>query len=444
MDADEKLTALKKAYADIILSISKEAAARVMSSERKSVRYQHELKVTKDEGLRMLLRLKQMLDSQIRESQATSLNQQKKIDELEAQLQEAEDIVSDLRGELQEVQAELARVKNKNSHHAEGPIDAYSSEIQLANTNIYSYQSVDFLPPIEPSVATHVSTPCPTRDLPSIILRGKETGLCRNGCTQRIRACDRNLLDRDLSLPEENAEMKDKKNGKEKLDNKLSADIKLDGFDSFLMKRKRAVRQRKTIIPLDSKKSHISEEGARFDGNPSDTCARLSPDKDLRQTQMGYDKISVNERNLVEISSIEEMDSGKVDGPSSGLQLNPSEGNKGLLGRPVRERDFKYTFQRKRKKQALSKSEGNGSLETGKITVNEKSGDLKAEEPKRSLSMESAWDSRRLAQVARQTLIFVREQVVLKAAISFFQIQITMESEGETVYSSNCGKGVTR
>ncbi|KAL6549361.1 hypothetical protein OROHE_008478 [Orobanche hederae] len=424
MDADEKLTALKKAYADIILSISKEAAARVMSSERKSVRYQHELKVTKDEGLRMLLRLKQMLDSQIRESQATSLNQQKKIDELEAQLQEAEDIVSDLRGELQEVQAELARVKNKNSHHTEGPIDAYSSEIQLANTNVYSYQSVDFLPPVEPSVATHVSTPCPTRDLPSIILRGKETGLCRNGCTQRIRACDRNLLDRDLSLPEENAEMKDKKNGKEKeikLDNKLSADIKLDGFDSFLMKRKRAVRQRKTIIPLDSKKSHISKVGARFDGNPSDTCARLSPDKDLRQTQMGCDKISVNE-NLVEISSVkamkEEMDSGKVDGPSSGLQLNPSEGNKGLLGRPVRERDFKYTFQRKRKKQALSKSEGNGSLETGKKTVNEKSGDLKAEEPKRSLSMESAWDSRRLAQVARQTLIFVREQVVLKAAIS--------------------------
>ncbi|KAL6541935.1 hypothetical protein OROGR_011421 [Orobanche gracilis] len=346
----------------------------------------------------------------ISESQATSVNQQKKIDELEAQLQEAEDIVSDLRGELQEVQAELARVKNKNSHHVEGPVDAYSSEIQLANTNIYSYQSVDFLPPIEPSVATRVSTPCPTRDLPSIILRGKETRLCINGCTQRIRACDRNLVDRDLSLPEENAEMKDKNNGKEKenkLESKLSTDIKFDGFDSFLMKRKRAVRQRKTIIPLDGKKSHVSKEGISSDGNPSYTCARLSPDKDLRQTQMGCGKIPVNERNLVEISSItamkEEMDGGKVDGPSSGLQLNSSEGNKGLLGRPVRERDFKYTFQRKRKKQTLSKSEGNGSLETGKKTVNEKSGDLKAEEPKRSLSMEPARDSRRLAQVARQS-----------------------------------------
>ncbi|KAL6509595.1 hypothetical protein OROGR_022905 [Orobanche gracilis] len=414
MDAVEKwwskLTALKKAYADIILSISKEAAERVMSSERKSVRYQHELKVTKDEGLRMLLRLKQMMDSQISKSQAISLNEQKKIDELEAQLQEAEDIVSDLRGELQELRAELTRVKNKNSHHPEGPVDSYSSEIQSANINIYPYQSFGFLPPSEPSVATHVTTPYPTRDLPSIILRGKETGLCRNGCTQRIHACDRNLLNRDLSLPKENAEMKDKKNDKEKeikLENKLSADIKLDGFDSFHMKRKRAVRQRKTIIPLDGKKSHISKDGARSDGNPSDTCARLSPDKDLRQTKMECEKISVNDRNLVEISGVmtlkEEIDGGKLNGASSGLELNSFEGNKGLLGRPVRERDFKYTFQRKRKRQTLSKAEGNGSFETEKKTVNEKSGDLEAEEPKRTSSMESALDSRRLAQVARQS-----------------------------------------
>lgn len=62
----QKLLALKKAYADIILGISKEAAARVLASEKKSARYQYELKVAKEDGLQMLLRLKKMMDSQVK------------------------------------------------------------------------------------------------------------------------------------------------------------------------------------------------------------------------------------------------------------------------------------------------------------------------------------------------------------------------------------------
>jgi len=62
---DQKLTALKKAYADIILNTAKEAAARIMVSERKASRFQQELVSTKDEALRMLLRLKQMFDSKV-------------------------------------------------------------------------------------------------------------------------------------------------------------------------------------------------------------------------------------------------------------------------------------------------------------------------------------------------------------------------------------------
>lgn len=62
----QKLTALKKAYADIILNTAKEAAARIMVSERKAQRYQRELFAAKDESLRMLLRLKQMLDSKVK------------------------------------------------------------------------------------------------------------------------------------------------------------------------------------------------------------------------------------------------------------------------------------------------------------------------------------------------------------------------------------------
>lgn len=61
----QKLMGLKKAYADVILGISKEAAARVMASENKSLRYQHELKATKEEGVRILIRLKHMMDTQV-------------------------------------------------------------------------------------------------------------------------------------------------------------------------------------------------------------------------------------------------------------------------------------------------------------------------------------------------------------------------------------------
>ncbi|RVX08808.1 hypothetical protein CK203_010863 [Vitis vinifera] len=60
----QKMMALKKAYAEIILNTSKEAAARIMASERKALRFQQDLCCLKDEALRMLLRLRQMIDFQ--------------------------------------------------------------------------------------------------------------------------------------------------------------------------------------------------------------------------------------------------------------------------------------------------------------------------------------------------------------------------------------------
>ncbi|TYI89431.1 hypothetical protein E1A91_D03G056400v1 [Gossypium mustelinum] len=50
----------------------------------------------------------------VNEAEMMSLNQQKRIEELEAQLREAEDIVRDLRAELREVQDELEKL-TKNS-----------------------------------------------------------------------------------------------------------------------------------------------------------------------------------------------------------------------------------------------------------------------------------------------------------------------------------------
>ena len=61
----QKMVALKKAYADIILNTAKEAAARIMVSERKALRFQQDLSATKDEALWILVCLKQMMDSKV-------------------------------------------------------------------------------------------------------------------------------------------------------------------------------------------------------------------------------------------------------------------------------------------------------------------------------------------------------------------------------------------
>lgn len=56
---------MKKAYAETILNTAKEAAARVMITERKARGYQQELASVRDEALRACLRLKQIYDSKV-------------------------------------------------------------------------------------------------------------------------------------------------------------------------------------------------------------------------------------------------------------------------------------------------------------------------------------------------------------------------------------------
>ncbi|KAM3381000.1 hypothetical protein P3S68_006573 [Capsicum galapagoense] len=291
MDSDERMTALKRAYADIILNTAKEAAERIMSSEKKAIRYKHELKVAKEEAVGMLLRLKQMMDSKIREAELTSLSQQRKIDELEAQLQEAEDIVSDLRIELSDVQDELERVTSCKENgvqnleevntappgepHEENivvlPLASQEESVTISNTEIMNmkqktqgYQSCSNMVQIgKPNIAGP--------DLPSIILRNKVPELYRNGCTQRIRACEGNLLDGDLSVSKgvekirnENGDGFDEGEGIDlapinKVDNVVNSQENIQPADdllsnwhllkSVLRKRRRAMRNRKADYP---------------------------------------------------------------------------------------------------------------------------------------------------------------------------------------------------
>ncbi|KAF8096685.1 hypothetical protein N665_0303s0010 [Sinapis alba] len=111
MEESHKTTALKKAYAEIILNTAKESAATVMLSDRKSARFRHDLSETKEEALRLLVRLKHMIDAKTIEADVISSNQQRHIDVLEAQLHEAEDIITDLRSEVRWVRDRLEKAK---------------------------------------------------------------------------------------------------------------------------------------------------------------------------------------------------------------------------------------------------------------------------------------------------------------------------------------------
>ncbi|OWM65357.1 hypothetical protein CDL15_Pgr008947 [Punica granatum] len=184
----EKLTALKKAYAEIILNTTKEAAVRILESERKATRFQQELSSVKEESLRMLMRMKQMLDAKDNEATVVCMSQQKKIEELEAQLEEAEDIVKELREELREVQAELEQVNTAQSQvEQRGELVAVSDAWTLCSDGPYNGSN-------DCSTNNSCKGDCyfQNPDFPSIIRRCKEPKLHRNGCTQRIRACEGN------------------------------------------------------------------------------------------------------------------------------------------------------------------------------------------------------------------------------------------------------------
>ncbi|KAL6175589.1 hypothetical protein ACLB2K_052228 [Fragaria x ananassa] len=224
MDQAEKLTALKKAYADIILDTAKEAAARVMVSEKRAVRLQREILYTKEEALRMLLRLKRTYDSKVGEAEMKSMSQQGKIDELEAQLQEAEDIVSDLRGELSVVQDRLEKAKKRRALERQNlEVDTAVQENMSQDGQCFPDMITSQLNPQADVVATngkksnwngtYEGSKCYIEsdslkdhncvhdpDFASIVMRSKEPESYRNGCTQRIRAFERYLFDEKLSL----------------------------------------------------------------------------------------------------------------------------------------------------------------------------------------------------------------------------------------------------
>ncbi|KAL9257568.1 hypothetical protein AKJ16_DCAP06546 [Drosera capensis] len=217
MDESERMTALKRVYADMMLDTAREAAGRVMGAERRVRVVEYELKETKEEAVRVLVRTKWMIDSNRREAEIRSQIQQRKIEELEAQLQEAQDIVGDLRLELGEAQCELERLAKYQRRPMEEivPVDevVHSEECEMQENDVKEWGFT--CSPREDNdevVTTNVSALNAITDAndhldvlsgDDFYVRTTEPELYKNGCTQRIRASDGNLLNGHRPLDEE-------------------------------------------------------------------------------------------------------------------------------------------------------------------------------------------------------------------------------------------------
>lgn len=153
----------------------------------------------------------------------TSLSQREKIEELEAQLNEAEDVIADLRIELKQLQGALEKVKRNQVRSLNGRVkkeDASShgnaaadpirpslsnSEFETVTTSEMKNAPLNQSVSVDKSCSTAKGTEQPSVSLPDngnahnsdfacILMRSKEPELYRNGFTQRIRAFEKNLL----------------------------------------------------------------------------------------------------------------------------------------------------------------------------------------------------------------------------------------------------------
>ncbi|KAJ8492828.1 hypothetical protein OPV22_014549 [Ensete ventricosum] len=210
----ERMAALKRAFADVILNTAKESAARILASDRRVLQLQQSMSLAREESLDMLLRLKSIMDSKINELEKSNLSHVRKIQELEVQLGEAKGTIDFLRYELKRLNSELDQRMDIQAEFPDGKSTGHNAtsekynckeNIHNSDSHLYSKRGAKSIPnsdccfkgmtqdePLNNLIA--VDNYAGNPDLASIILSNKEPEPYRNGCTQRIHAFERNQV----------------------------------------------------------------------------------------------------------------------------------------------------------------------------------------------------------------------------------------------------------
>ncbi|KAG0471870.1 hypothetical protein HPP92_016416 [Vanilla planifolia] len=199
-EESEKMAALKRAYADIILNTVKESAARVLAAERRVLSFQQYLSEAKEEAVATMLRLKAIMESKIREAEKAVLCQARKAEELELQLGEAEDTIVDLREELKRVREELKMVKDGSIQQSSEKRNGTYSPCKRCLDNDASRYTLELPRNVYDTGNNMTSSSQKTSEVEcagnvnftSVIWRNKDSDLHRNGYKQRSHALERN------------------------------------------------------------------------------------------------------------------------------------------------------------------------------------------------------------------------------------------------------------
>ncbi|KAF3338241.1 hypothetical protein FCM35_KLT17078 [Carex littledalei] len=388
----QRMEAVKRAYAEIILNTAAESAARILASERKAMGLQRSLATTKQDAVDMMLRLKSLMDSKINEAETRNLLHARRIQELESQLEKAKSVILSLQSDL-EREREVNKNNNNKTQQA-GPIVIEEEE----NTSSY-YQNV-------------VSTDNSSCSIKDTLRTGTGTSIgtnqgskvrSRNRLTQRVRAFDQS---------------KDPKGGQnlgKNRKNKKSRENDSSDRKVFLMSDPpRRSRTKSNYVK-------ISKFGMKIDGNVSQNGNKVlkkctEKEKEAMhnldsgvgfitdEAPVGLELIADNIDKEDDKPAIEELIA--VDPKSTETKADLEE-----LETPVPDttaeqglRSIKYTFRRKRKRGLSENTDEVIPPPAVVVPVLENNKDENRNNEENKEVSDSPRSNRRMVQVARQML----------------------------------------
>ncbi|KAM0873137.1 hypothetical protein ACQ4PT_038272 [Festuca glaucescens] len=183
---------LRKAYAEIMLNMAKESAARVLAAERRAAVLAGGVAAAKEDGVAALVRLKGIMDARIKQVESQSLAHVRKINELQEQLHGAQNTVASLQVELQRANAELDETRKTLAEERMNilptcdKVDSNKSKISRSKMHL---QNRSVSSKNNNALDDICSVPADAKEnMPTFRARNKKSELYRNGCTQRIRA----------------------------------------------------------------------------------------------------------------------------------------------------------------------------------------------------------------------------------------------------------------
>ncbi|KAK1617705.1 hypothetical protein QYE76_023222 [Lolium multiflorum] len=190
-DSQSQVEGLRKAYAEIMLNMAKESAARVLEAERRAAALAGAVAAAKEEGVATLCRLKGIMKAKIKLAESQSLAHVRTINELQEQLHGAQNTVASLQVELQRANTELEETQKTLAEERMNilptcdKVDSNKSKISRSKRHLQNRMSSKNNNDLDAicSVPTDAK-----ENMSSFRARNKKSELYRNGCTQRIRA----------------------------------------------------------------------------------------------------------------------------------------------------------------------------------------------------------------------------------------------------------------